>query len=108
MKKLTATLCLGAMVGLGSLTARADEAPYKLNSSAAAQSGANRLGAATTSSPPHAWTATGQKPDAISSDDTKKEHPRNRAVVGPPVPAKAKTIPQPPPPPVAPEPDVNE
>jgi hypothetical protein len=40
-------------------------------------------------SPPHAWTATGQSPEALSTDDTRKEHPRNPAVVGPPVPRQA-------------------
>jgi hypothetical protein len=95
MKKLTAALWFSAIAGLASAAARGDEAPYILNSSAGAQSGANRLGSTNINLPPHAWTAVGQKPDALSTDDVKKEHPRNRAVVGPPVPRDAKVINQP-------------
>ncbi len=107
MKKLTAALWFSAITGLASAAARADEAPYILNSSAGAQSGADRLGSANISSPPHAWTAVGQKPEAISREDVQKEHPRNRAVVGPPVPRDAKVITQPPPPPPEPKPDTT-
>jgi len=107
MKKLTAALWFSALAGLASSAARADEAPYILNSSAAAQSGADRLGSANIASPPHAWTAVGQKPDALSREDVQKEHPRNRAVVGPPVPRNAKVITAPPAPPPEPQPDTS-
>lgn len=78
------------------------------SSAAAARSGADRLGGATMTAPPHAWTGVGQKVDSITADDLKKEHPRNRAVVGPPVPRQAKVIPQPPPPPPEPQPESSE
>jgi len=94
MKNVTAALWLGVMVAAAPAAAFADDnQPQILNSSAGAVSGANRLGGATITSPPHAWTATGQSPEALSTDDTRKEHPRNPAVVGPPVPRHV-TVPQ--------------
>jgi hypothetical protein len=111
MKKRTTAWWLSAVVGLlPAAVARADDQPQEnhiLNQSAAARSGADRLGGATMTSPPHAWTATGQKSQPLTSDDLTKEHPRNRAVVGPPVPRQAKAIPQPPPPP-EPKPEPSE
>jgi hypothetical protein len=111
MKKRTAAWWFSAMVGLlPAAVARADDQAQEnqmLDQSAGARSGADRLGGATMTSPPHAWTATGQNAQPLSSDDLKKEHPRNRSVVGPPVPKHAKEIPQPPPPP-APEPAPTE
>jgi hypothetical protein len=90
MKNVTAALWLGVMVAAAPAAAFADDnQPQILNSSAGAVSGANRMGGATMTSPPHAWTATGQSPEALSTDDTRKEHPRNPAVVGPPVPRHA-------------------
>jgi hypothetical protein len=70
-----------------------DNQPQILDSSAGARSGANRLGGPTLTSPPHAWVGVGQSPDAISTDDTRREKPRNPAVVGPPVPGHAKQLP---------------
>ena len=78
--------------------AHADE-PQILDSSAGARSGADRIGGVMMTAPAHASTACGQSPSSLSTDDTKKEHPRNRAVVGPPVPRKAQSLPEPPPPP---------
>jgi hypothetical protein len=107
MKNVTAALWLGVIVAAAPAAAFADDngqQPQILNSSAGAVSGANRLGGATITSPPHAWTATGQSPEALSTDDTRKEHPRNPAVVGPPVPRHTTLPPAPPPkPPVQPQ-----
>jgi hypothetical protein len=88
MKMVTTALWLTLAVSVGPAVAFADDDSI-LNSSAGARSGADRLGGATMTSPPHAWTATGQSPQALSTDDTRKEHPRNPAVVGPPVPRKS-------------------
>lgn len=90
MKKVTAALWLGLSVSVVSAAAYADDTqPQILNSSAGAVSGANRLGGATNTSPMHAWTTVGQSPEALSTDDTKKEKPRNPSIVGPPVPRHA-------------------
>ena len=43
--------------------------------------------------PPHAWVGVGQSPNALSTDDTRKQKPRNPAEVGPPVPRQAKVLP---------------
>jgi hypothetical protein len=114
MKKVTAALCLGAIISTAPVAAFADDDSI-LNSSAGARSGADRLGGATMTSPPHAWTATGQSPEALSTDDTRKEQPRNPAVVGPPVPRHTTLPPAPPPPPqtdqsqtIQPAPDSTE
>jgi hypothetical protein len=56
-----------------------------LSSGGAAQNGAQRVGGAEMTAPPHASTATGQQPDKLNTDDTRRaKHPRNRSVVGPP------------------------
>ena len=90
MKKVTAALWLGLSVSVVSAAALADDnQPQILNSSAGAVSGANRLGGATNTSPMHAWTTVGQSPEALSTDDTKKEKPRNPSIVGPAVPRHA-------------------
>lgn len=90
MKKLTAALWLGLSASVVSAAALADDSqPQILNSSAGAVSGANRLGGATNTSPMHAWTTVGQSPEALSTDDTKKETPRNPSIVGPAVPRRA-------------------
>jgi hypothetical protein len=95
MKKVTAALWLGLSVSVVSAAAFADDnQPQILNSSAGAVSGANRLGGATNTAPLHAWTTVGQSPEALSTDDTKKETPRNPSIVGPPVPGHA-TLPPP-------------
>jgi hypothetical protein len=99
MKSVTAALWLGVLVAAAPVAAFADDnnqEPQILNSSAGAVSGADRLGGATMTSPPHAWTATGQSSESLSTDDTRKEHPRNPAVVGPPVPRHV-TLPTEPP-----------
>jgi hypothetical protein len=88
MKLITTALWFSLAVSVGPAVAFADDDSI-LNSSAGARSGADRLGGATMTSPPHAWTATGQSPEALSTDDTRKEQPRNPAVVGPPVPRRA-------------------
>jgi hypothetical protein len=55
-----------------------------LSSGGAAQNGAQRVGGAEMTAPPHASTATGQQADKLSTDDTRQsKHPRNRSVVGP-------------------------
>ncbi len=72
----------------------ADDQPEILNSSAGAVSGADRLGGPTITAPPHAWTPTGQSAQQLSITDIQKEHPRNRHIVGPPVPRNA-TLPLP-------------
>jgi len=64
--------------------------PQILDTSAGARSGADRLGGVTMTAPAHASTAVGQSPQALSSDDTRREHPRNPAVVGPAVPRQPK------------------
>ena len=90
MKNVTAALWLGLSVSVVSAAAFADDnQPQILNSSAGAVSGANRLGGPTNTSPLHAWTTVGQSPEAISTTDTKKEVPRNPAIVGPAVPRHA-------------------
>jgi hypothetical protein len=71
-----------------------DNQPEILNSSAGAVSGADRLGGATITAPPHAWTPTGQSAQQLSITDIQKEHPRNRHIVGPPVPRNV-TLPVP-------------
>jgi hypothetical protein len=89
MKNVTAAFWLGVMIAAAPAVAFADDSqpqPQILNSSAGAVSGANRMGGPTMTSPPHAWTATGQSPEALSTDDTRRESPRNPSVVGPPVP----------------------
>ena len=94
MKNVTAAFWLGVMVAAAPAAAFADDnQPQILNSSAGAVSGANRMGGPTMTAPPHAWTATGQSPEALSTSDTRKESPRNPAVVGPAVPRHA-TLPQ--------------
>jgi hypothetical protein len=94
MKIVTAALWFSVTAAVVPAAAFADDSqPQILNSSAGAVSGADRLGGATMTSPPHAWTATGQSPEAISTDDTKKESPRNPSVVGPPVPRHVTTLP---------------
>jgi hypothetical protein len=94
MKHVTAALWLGLVVAAVPAAAFADDdEPQILDSSAGARSGANRLGGPTMTSPPHAWVGVGQSPEAISTDDTRKEKPRNPAVVGPPVPRQAKQLP---------------
>jgi hypothetical protein len=90
MKKVTAALWLGLSVSVVSAAAFADDnQPQILNSSAGAVSGADRLGAPTNSAPMHAWTTIGQSPQALSTDDTRKEKPRNPSIVGPAVPRHA-------------------
>ena len=55
-----------------------------LQTSGAARSGADRAGGPEMTAPPHASTATGQQPNQLSTDDTRKtKHARNRSVVGP-------------------------
>ena len=71
-----------------------DNQPEILNSSAGAVSGADRLGGATITAPPHAWTPTGQSAQQLSITDIQKEHPRNRHIVGPAVPRNV-TLPVP-------------
>jgi hypothetical protein len=92
MLKMTAALWLGLSVAVIPVAAFADDDSI-LNSSAGARSGADRLGGATMTSPPHASTATGQKPEQLNADNVRKETPRNPAVVGPPVPRQAKQLP---------------
>ena len=95
MKNVTAALWLGVMVAAAPVAAFADDnQPEILNSSAGAVSGADRLGGATITAPPHAWTPTGQSAQQLSITDIQKEHPRNRHVVGPPVPRNV-TLPVP-------------
>ena len=96
MKNVTAALWLGVMVAAAPAAAFADDnQPEILNSSAGAVSGADRLGGATITAPPHAWTPTGQSAQQLSITDIQKEHPRNRHIVGPPVPRNV-TLPVPP------------
>ena len=98
MKNVTAALCLGVLVAAAPVVVFADDSrPEILNSSAGAVSGANRLGGPTITSPPHAWTPTGQDAQQLSITDIKKEHPRNQHIVGPPVPRNA-VLPAPEPP----------
>jgi hypothetical protein len=94
MRKVTAALLLSGMVAGAPAVVRADDKPTQiLQSSAGGLSGADRMGGPTMTSPPHAWVGVGQSPDALSTDDTRKEKPRNPAVVGPPVPRQAKVLP---------------
>ena len=102
MKNVTAALWLGVMVAAAPVAAFADDdSPQILNNSAGAVSGANRLGGPTITSPPHAWTPTGQDPRQLNINDIEKEHPRNPHVVGPPVPRHTTLPPAPPPKPQA-------
>ena len=101
MKNVTAALCLGVMVAAVPAAAFADDNPQILNSSAGAVSGANRLGGPTITSPPHAWTPTGQDAQQLNITDMQKEHPRNPHLVGPPVPRHTTLPPAPPPKPPA-------
>lgn len=95
MKNVTAALWLGVMVAAAPVAAFAEgNQPEILNSSAGAVSGADRLGGATITAPPHAWTPTGQSAQQLSITDIQKEHPRNRHIVGPPVPRNV-TLPVP-------------
>lgn len=87
-------LLFGGMLAVAPAVARADDnSPQILDSSAGARSGANRMGGPTMTAPPHAWVGVGQSPNALSTDDTRKEKPRNPAEVGPPVPRQAKALP---------------
>lgn len=86
MRNVTAALWFSVIVVAAPVAAFADDQPEILNSSAGAVSGADRLGGATITSPPHAWTPTGQSAQQLSITDIQKEHPRNRHIVGPPVP----------------------
>jgi hypothetical protein len=95
MKNVTAALCFGMLVVAAPAAAFAEDQPEILNSSAGAVSGADRLGGATITAPPHAWTPTGQSAQQLSITDIQKEHPRNRHIVGPPVPRNV-TLPVPP------------
>jgi len=94
MKNVTAALCFGMLAAAAPVAAFAEDQPEILNSSAGAVSGADRLGGATITSPPHAWTPTGQSAQQLSITDIQKEHPRNRHIVGPPVPRNV-TLPVP-------------
>jgi hypothetical protein len=94
MRNVTAGLWFSVIVVAVPAAAFADDQPEILNSSAGAVSGANRLGGPTITSPPHAWTPTGQSAQQISITDIQKEHPRNRHIVGPPVPRNV-TLPPP-------------
>jgi hypothetical protein len=87
-------MCFGVLVAAAPVAAFADDQPEILNSSAGAVSGADRLGGATITAPPHAWTPTGQSAQQLSITDIKKEQPRNRHIVGPPVPRNV-TLPVP-------------
>ena len=108
MKIVTAALWLGGIVAAIPAVAFADDnQPEILNSSAGAVSGANRLGGPTITSPPHAWTPTGQDAQQLSITDIQKDHPRNRHVVGPAVPRHAPLPPAPPPKP-APDPQNDD
>jgi hypothetical protein len=98
MKNVTAMLLFGGMLAVAPAVARADDNPPQiLDSSAGARSGADRMGGATMTAPPHAWVGVGQSPNALSTDDTRKTKPRNPAEVGPPVPRQAKVLPAAPP-----------
>jgi hypothetical protein len=91
MKNVTAMLMFGGVLAVAPAVARADDnQPQILQSSAGARSGADRLGGINMTAPAHASTGTGQSPEALSTDDTRKEQPRNPAVVGPPVPRPPK------------------
>jgi hypothetical protein len=94
MKNVTAALCLGVLVAAAPVAVFADDQPEILNNSAGAVSGADRLGGATITAPPHAWTPTGQSAQQLSITDIQKEHPRNRHIVGPPVPRNVTLPPQ--------------
>ena len=94
MKNVTAALWFSVIVVAAPAVAFADDQPEILNNSAGAVSGANRLGGPTITSPPHAWTPTGQSAQQLSITDIQKEHPRNRHIVGPPVP-RNMTLPVP-------------
>jgi hypothetical protein len=95
MKNVTAALCFGMLAAAAPAAAFAeDNQPEILNSSAGAVSGADRLGGVTITAPPHAWTPTGQSAQQLSITDIQKEHPRNRHIVGPPVPRNV-TLPAP-------------
>jgi hypothetical protein len=108
MKIVTAALWLGGIVAAVPAAAFADDnQPEILNSSAGAVSGANRLGGPTITSPPHAWTPTGQDAQQLNITDIQKEHPRNRHVVGPAVP-RHTTLPPAPPPKPQPEPQNDD
>ena len=87
-------MCFGVLVAAAPVAVFADDQPEILNSSAGAVSGADRLGGATITAPPHAWTPTGQSAQQLSITDIKKEQPRNRHIVGPPVPRNV-TLPVP-------------
>ena len=94
MRNVTAALWFSVIVVAAPAAAFADDQPEILNSSAGAVSGANRLGGPTITAPPHAWTPTGQSGQQLSITDIQKEHPRNRHLVGPPVPRNV-TLPVP-------------
>ena len=89
MKNVTAALWLGLSVSVVSAAAFADDNQPQILNSSAGCFGRQPTGGATNTSPLHAWTAVGQSPEAISTDDTKKEVPRNPSIVGPPVPRQA-------------------
>ncbi|HVZ88005.1 MAG TPA: hypothetical protein VHG72_13625 [Polyangia bacterium] len=94
MRHLRTFLWMSALAIAVPAVASADEnQPQILDTSAGARSGAERVGGVTMTAPAHASTAVGQSPEALSTDDTRREHPRNPAVVGPPVPAKAAPAP---------------
>jgi len=96
MRHLRTFLWMSALAIAVPAVASADEnQPQILDTSAGARSGAERVGGVTMTAPAHASTAVGQSPEALSTDDTRREHPRNPAVVGPPVPAKAGPAPAP-------------
>ena len=89
MRHLRTFLWMGALAIAVPAVASADQdQPEVLDTSAGARSGADRMGGITMTAPPHASTAVGQSPQALSSDDTRREHPRNPAVVGPAVPRR--------------------
>jgi hypothetical protein len=94
MRNVTAALWFSVIVVAAPVAAFADDQPEILNNSAGAVSGANRLGGPTITAPPHAWTPTGQSAQQLSITDIQKERPRNRHIVGPPVPRNA-TLPVP-------------
>jgi hypothetical protein len=102
MKNVTAALWLGVIVAAAPVAAFADDTtPEIMNKSAGAVSGADRLGGPTITSPPHAWTPTGQDSQQLNITDIQKEHPRNRHIVGPAVPRHTTLPPAPPPKPEA-------
>ena len=96
MRHLRTFLWMSALaIAVPAVASADDNQPQILDTSAGARSGAERVGGVTMTAPAHASTAVGQSPEPLSTDDTRHEHPRNPAVVGPPVPAKAAAAPAP-------------